>query len=154
MSARIQKALVGRTIVKAEPNTSWEGEGSNRVRMHNWELTLDNGRMVRFMVEEHPDGAEYGIDIVLVRMRRGLAVKPKLTEAQHEMLRRCLRNSGMPEDGGACVEREALQEGPIVILSPSKRKAALAQLERKGFIAWAGAWVATDKGRAAFRGGQ
>lgn len=66
---RIQKALVGRKIVKAESNAHWEGERSTRTRMHNWELTLDNGRTVRFMAEEHPEGGEYGVDIVLVRMR-------------------------------------------------------------------------------------
>lgn len=65
----IRKAIVGRTIIGAAPNTSWEGEGIHRTQMHDWTITLDNGRMLRFLVEEHPDGADHGVDIVLVRMR-------------------------------------------------------------------------------------
>ena len=68
--SEVRKAIIGRTIVDAQPHTSLEGEVPGlRRQMHDWELTLDNGRVVRFLVEEHPDGADYGVDIVLVRMR-------------------------------------------------------------------------------------
>ena len=59
------KLLVGRTIVKAEPNGSWEGEGMNGVWMHDWRLTLDDDTVVAFVTEEHPDVAPYGTDIIL-----------------------------------------------------------------------------------------
>jgi hypothetical protein len=57
--------LVGRTIVKADPQAAWEDDGANSVWMHSWRLTLDDGTTVNFMTEEHPIGAEYGTDICI-----------------------------------------------------------------------------------------
>ncbi len=62
--AVLVKQLVGRTIVKVEPNGSVEGEGGCACWMHAWKLTLDDGAVLGFVVEEHPDGGEYGVDIV------------------------------------------------------------------------------------------
>ena len=61
------KRMVGRRIIKAEPCADVEGEHSNAVWMHGWRLTLDDGTVLSFMTEEHPDGGEYGTDIVLSR---------------------------------------------------------------------------------------
>lgn len=72
MTPKQAKALVGRTIVAVDLNASWQGEGLDRVRMHNPTIHLDDGTAIRFLVEEHPEGAEYGVD--LVRTKR--AMKP------------------------------------------------------------------------------
>lgn len=58
-------AVVGRRIVKAEPNGYWEEDGENSRWMHAWRLTLDDGTVLTFMTEEHPEGAEYGTDMLV-----------------------------------------------------------------------------------------
>lgn len=62
------KAIVGRRIVKAEPRAAWEEDesGADGVWMHSWHLTLDDGTILVFSTEEHPIGAEYGTDILVV----------------------------------------------------------------------------------------
>jgi hypothetical protein len=60
------KKLVGRTIVDVDMDEGWEGDGPQRVRMHSPTVTLDDGSLLRFVVEEHPEGGEYGVDIVRV----------------------------------------------------------------------------------------
>ena len=60
---QLAKQLVGRTIVRAEPNSGVD-EKSESDWMHDWVLTLDDGSQLAFVVEEHPDGGEYGIQIV------------------------------------------------------------------------------------------
>jgi hypothetical protein len=62
------KRMVGRTIVKAEPRSDWEDgfEGGYGAWMHAWRLTLDDGTVLVFHTEEHPAGAEYGTDIVVI----------------------------------------------------------------------------------------
>lgn len=61
------KRLIGRTIAAIDLDASWEGEGRNRVLMHAPTITLDDGTTLRFVVEEHPEGGEYGVDIVHAR---------------------------------------------------------------------------------------
>lgn len=61
------KRLVGRKIVAVDLDPSWEGTGLNRVLMHNPTIRLDDGSYLRFVVEENPDGGEYGVDIVRER---------------------------------------------------------------------------------------
>lgn len=63
MKAREAKRLVGRTIVAVDLQATWEGDGPNRVRMHKPRITLDDGSVLTFLVEEHPDGAAYGVDL-------------------------------------------------------------------------------------------
>lgn len=57
--------LVGRTIVKVDLDPSWESAegGGNRRRMHSPRFTLDDGAVLFFVVEEHPEGGEYGVDV-------------------------------------------------------------------------------------------
>ena len=64
MSPREAKRLVGRTIVAVELNGSWKGERRLRSYMHAPVITLDDGTFLRFTVEEHPEGGEYGVNIV------------------------------------------------------------------------------------------
>lgn len=73
------KFIVGRKIVKAEPNGSWEGENSNGVWMHDWTLTLDDGSQLVFLTEEHPDAGKYGIDLI----RREPPTRAAETERSH-----------------------------------------------------------------------
>ena len=64
---KLAKQLVGRTIVKAEPCGGISDANADEVVqtwMHNWVLTLDDGSQLALVVEEHPDGGEYGVDIV------------------------------------------------------------------------------------------
>jgi hypothetical protein len=66
------KRMIGRTIVKAEPRSDWEDgfEGGYGAWMHAWRLTLDDGTILVFHTEEHPAGAEYGTDIVVIPASR------------------------------------------------------------------------------------
>lgn len=75
MNAKDAKKLVGRRITEVRMNGAWEGGGGGgygRVYMHNPVIVLDDGTELVFVVEEHPDGGEYGVDIV----RRKAAAKP------------------------------------------------------------------------------
>lgn len=59
---RVAKVLAGKTIEKMLLDTTNE-EG---VFMHSPTIFLEDGSFIRFVVEEHPDGGEYGIEPVLV----------------------------------------------------------------------------------------
>jgi hypothetical protein len=65
---------VGRTIVKVDMQGRWETDtyGGCREYMHDPAITLDDGSVLRFHVEEHPtgDGGAYGVDILRVRPDR------------------------------------------------------------------------------------
>ena len=69
--ADIKKRLVGRRIVAADARATYEGDPGSKDRrwMHDWKLRLDDGTIVYFVVEEHPLGAEYGIDIGVTEKR-------------------------------------------------------------------------------------
>lgn len=64
MNAKQAKRLVGRKIVAVDLGGRWEGDGGCRVWMHDPTITLDDGSRLRFVVEEHPIGADYGVSIV------------------------------------------------------------------------------------------
>lgn len=66
------KWLLGRTIVAVEMNTARvrPANGGEARTMHQPVIFLDNGASIGFTVEEHPDGAEYGIDIGYARHSR------------------------------------------------------------------------------------
>lgn len=51
--------------------------------MHSPTIVLDDGTKVRFVVEEHPDGGEYGVDIVLAKAHPDLGreCRPKEEDA-------------------------------------------------------------------------
>ena len=71
------KRLIGRTIVAVDLDATWEGEGLHRRRMHSPRVFLDDGSQLYFVVEEHPDGGEYGVDIGITRSRKsGPRCKP------------------------------------------------------------------------------
>lgn len=58
------KALIGRSIVAVDMQASVQGESRHdRRTMHKPLITLDDGSVLYFVVEEHPEGAEYGVDI-------------------------------------------------------------------------------------------
>ena len=69
MTPKEAKRLIGRTIVAVDLRSHWESRdsGKQRTLMHDPVLTLDDRSQVSFAVEEHPEGAGYGIKPV----RRG-----------------------------------------------------------------------------------
>lgn len=75
------KRLVGRTIVAVDLDADWAGEGHSRVLMHDPTITLDDGSRLRFVVEEAPDGGEYGVDLVHAGGRR----TPKASDLIREL---------------------------------------------------------------------
>jgi hypothetical protein len=56
--------VIGRRIVAVEMNTVKVKDEGYGGRMHDPRITLDDGSTLRFVVEEHPEGAEYGVNIV------------------------------------------------------------------------------------------
>lgn len=75
MTPKETKTVIGRTIVAIELDATWEGEGRWRRRMHRPTIILDDGSALRFVVEEHPDGGEYGVDIVHRKSRKKTPAK-------------------------------------------------------------------------------
>lgn len=61
-------AIVGRTIVKADPRFHDDGghcgTGRDAHYAHDWHLTLDDGSTVRFVTEE-TEGSEYGVNLIV-----------------------------------------------------------------------------------------
>ena len=45
-------------------NASVEGTPGDHRTMHDPVIYLDDGSSIAFLVEEHPEGAEYGVNIV------------------------------------------------------------------------------------------
>ena len=70
MTPKEAAKLVGRMIVSVDLDATWEGEGANRVRMHDPTILLDDGSRLRFLTEEHPSGDSYGVDIIHIRTRK------------------------------------------------------------------------------------
>lgn len=67
------KNLVGRRIVAVDMQASVQGESRHdRRTMHKPLITLDDGSVLYFVVEEHPEGFEYGVDIGRVKPKRGV----------------------------------------------------------------------------------
>lgn len=66
------KRLIGRKIVAVDLQGTWETDlyGGGRRYMHDPRITLDDGSVLRFVVEEHPAGSPYGVDIVRERAER------------------------------------------------------------------------------------
>ncbi len=59
------RQIVGRKIVDFRPGSGRVGNvnGRNRVTMHSPIIVLDDGTELYFVVEEAPDGSDYGIFI-------------------------------------------------------------------------------------------
>lgn len=60
--------VVGRRITAVRLNATRASNGST---MHEPEIELDNGALLRFLTEEDPDGAEYGVAIIYLKPRKG-----------------------------------------------------------------------------------
>lgn len=61
--------LIGRTITAVDMHTYRvpDGPDGSYRTMHDPTITLDNGVALKFITEEHPDGAEYGVDIIYIK---------------------------------------------------------------------------------------
>jgi hypothetical protein len=73
MTPKEAEKLIGRRIVAVDLGRSWETDlhGGGRVLMHmHPSIALDDGSVLRFLVEEHPSGTEYGVDFLVVKPRR------------------------------------------------------------------------------------
>ena len=68
------KRLIGRTIVAVDLRSSWEGKGGARTLMHDPIIRFDDGSVMMFMGQEHPDGGELGVGLIYARARP--AAKP------------------------------------------------------------------------------
>jgi hypothetical protein len=55
------REIVGKRIVAFRPNSYLAGEGEMKTTMHEPSIVLDDGSVLFFMTEEHPDGADYGV---------------------------------------------------------------------------------------------
>src|SRR5688572_20579923 len=79
------KWLIGRTIVAVDLGAHYPTQttgsihddkplGERQVRdygkMHQPEITLDNGARLRFHTEEHPEGHEYGTKVLYIPAKR------------------------------------------------------------------------------------
>ena len=55
------REIVGKRIVAFRPGTSRQGQGASQTTMHDPEIELEDGTVLVFGTEEHPDAAWYGI---------------------------------------------------------------------------------------------
>jgi hypothetical protein len=67
MARKRVQSIVGKKIARVEMNPSVEGEHHDRRTMHRPVIVLEDGSRVVFVVEEHPIGAEYGVNLIVVR---------------------------------------------------------------------------------------
>jgi len=66
------REIVGKRITAFDPRPYRAGSetGKSRLIMHDPIITLDDGSILVFHTEEHPDGGEYGAFIQRVKRRR------------------------------------------------------------------------------------
>lgn len=58
------RELHGRTIVAFHAGAYRVPDGRQTKTMHDPEIVLDDGTVLRFVVEENPDGGEYGVKVI------------------------------------------------------------------------------------------
>lgn len=91
MTPKEAKRLIGRTIVAVDLNATWESEEGSKHRrlMHDPVFTLDDGSRLSFVVQEHPEGAEYGVCPIRRGGKRTLTarewIRTLMDEIKHEL---------------------------------------------------------------------
>lgn len=55
------RELIGKRIIGFDPGTSVAGSGVSKRTMHDPRIYLDDGSVLLFVTEEHPEDGEYGV---------------------------------------------------------------------------------------------
>lgn len=58
------RSIIGKRVVRVEMNAYRAGSGFGARVMHQPEIYFEDGSSIAFNTEEHPEGAEYGTDII------------------------------------------------------------------------------------------